>query len=203
VNGNELSSQLARAFPGAAGDLRRLRARLAAAAERDGILDVAYRTVDSPVGPLLLAATEAGLVRVAYASEDHDAVLQDLADRISPRVLNAPARLDAAARELGEYFSGRRRGFGLPLDWRLSAGFRRAVLSHLTEIGYGHTASYAAVAGLAGNPKAVRAAATACATNPLPVIVPCHRVIYSDGRIGRYRGGPDAKRTLLTLEAAA
>jgi methylated-DNA-[protein]-cysteine S-methyltransferase len=183
--------------------LRRLRARLAAAAQRDGILDVAYRIVDSPVGPLLLAATEAGLVRVAYASEEHDAVLQALADRISPRVLNAPARLDAAARELGEYFIGQRRSFDLPLDWRLSAGFRRAVLSHLTEIGYGHTASYAAVARLAGNPTAIRAAATACATNPLPVIVPCHRVIYSDGRIGRYLGGPDAKRTLLTLETTA
>lgn len=96
-----------------------------------------------------------------------------------------------------------RRSFGLPLDWRLTAGFRRTVLSHLTEIGYGSTASYAVVAGLAGNPNAVRAAATACATNPLPVVVPCHRIIYSDGRIGRYLGGPDAKRALLTLEAAA
>jgi methylated-DNA-[protein]-cysteine S-methyltransferase len=203
VNGTEFTSELTRAFAGAPGDLRRLRARLATAAQRDGILDVAYRIVDSPVGPLLLAATEAGLVRIAYASEDHDTVLQALADRISPRVLNAPARLDAAARELGEYFAGQRRSFGLPLDWRLTAGFRRAVLSHLAEIGYGRTASYAAVAGLAGNPKAVRAAATACATNPLPVIVPCHRVVYSDGRIGRYLGGPDAKRALLTLEATA
>jgi methylated-DNA-[protein]-cysteine S-methyltransferase len=203
VNGNEFTSELARAFPDASGDLRRLRARLAAAAQRDGILDVACRTIDSPVGPLLLAATEAGLVRVAYASEDHDAVLRALADRISPRILTAPARLDAAAREFGEYFTGRRRSFDLALDWRLSAGFRRAVLGHLTDIGYGHTASYAEVARLAGNPKAVRAAATACATNPLPVIVPCHRVIYSDGRIGHYLGGPDAKRALLTLEAAA
>jgi methylated-DNA-[protein]-cysteine S-methyltransferase len=194
---------LERAFAGDRGDLERLRARLAAAAEREGILDVAYRTVDSPVGPLLLAATEAGLVRVAYASEGHDAVLQALADRISPRVINFPARLEAATRELGEYFTGRRRRFGLPLDWRLSAGFRRAVLGHLTEIGYGQTASYAAVAALAGNPKAIRAAATACATNPLPVVVPCHRVVYSDGRIGNYLGGPDAKRTLLTLESAA
>ena len=181
----------------------RLRARLAAAADAAGILDVAYRTVDSPVGPLLLAATEAGLVRVAYASEDHDKVLQFLADRVSPRILRAPGRLDRPAHELEEYFAGRRRSFDLPLDLRLSAGFRRAVLSHLPEIGYGQTASYAAVAGLAGNPKAVRAAATACATNPLPVVVPCHRVIYSDGRPGRYLGGPDAKRTLLTLEAAA
>jgi methylated-DNA-[protein]-cysteine S-methyltransferase len=202
VNEDYLTRDLKRAFPGGPGDLRRLHALLATAAERDGILDVAYRTVDSPVGPLLLAATDAGLIRVAYASEGHDAVLQFLADRISPRILSAPARLDAPARELDEYFAGRRRSFDLPLDWRLSAGFRRAVLSHLPEIGYGHTASYAAVARLAGNPKAFRAAATACATNPLPVVVPCHRVIYSDGRIGRYLGGPDAKRTLLTLEAA-
>jgi len=203
VSADEFTRDLERAFPGDPGDLRRLRARLAEAAQRDGILDVAYRTVDSPVGPLLLAATEAGLVRVAYASEDHTAVLQALAERISPRILAAPARLDAPARELDEYFAGLRRSFDLPLDWRLSAGFRRAVLSHLPEIGYGQTASYAAVAGLAGNPKAIRAAATACATNPLPVVVPCHRVIYSDGRVGRYLGGPEAKRTLLTLEAAA
>ena len=203
MNTDDMTQILAGAFPDEPGDLRRLRERLARAAQRDGILDIAYRTIDSPVGSLLLAATEAGLVRVAYASEGHDTVLQALADRISPRVLSAPARLDEPARELDEYFGGRRRSFDLPLDWRLSAGFRRAVLSHLTEIGYGQTASYAAVAGLAGNPKAVRAAATACATNPLPVVVPCHRVIYSDGRIGRYLGGPEAKRTLLTLEEAA
>lgn len=205
---DDLPEVLRRAFPdtpdtpGTQADLRRLHANLAAAAQHHGILDVAYRTVDSPVGPLLLAATEAGLVRIAYKAEDHDEVLQALADRISPRVLNAPARLDQPARELDEYFAGQRRGFDLPLDWRLSAGFRLAVLSHLTEIGYGQTASYAAVAALAGHPRAVRAAATACATNPLPVVVPCHRVIHSDGRIGRYLGGPEAKRTLLTLEEA-
>jgi len=202
VNNDDLADDLKRAFPADPGDLRLLRERLAAAAQADGILDVAYRTVDSPVGRLLLAATDAGLVRVAYPNEDHDAVLQALADRVSPRILSAPIRLDTAARELDEYFGGQRRSFDLPLDWRLSTGFRRAVLSHLPEIGYGRTASYAAVATLAGNPRAVRAAATACATNPLPIVVPCHRVIYSDGRIGNYLGGPDAKRTLLTLEAA-
>jgi methylated-DNA-[protein]-cysteine S-methyltransferase len=202
VSADELTRDLERAFPEDPADLRRLHARLAMAAQRDGILDVAYRTVDTPVGPLLLAATEAGLVRVAFAIEGHDAVLQTLANRISPRILASPARLEAPARELDEYFTGRRHSFDLPLDWRLSAGFRRAVLSHLPEIGYGRTASYAAVAGLAGNPKAFRAAASACATNPLPVVVPCHRVIYSDGRTGGYRGGPEAKRTLLTLEAA-
>lgn len=199
---DELTDDLKRAFPADPGDLRLLRERLAATAQADGILDVAYRTVDSPVGRLLLAATDAGLVRVAYPNEDHDAVLQALADRVSPRILSAPIRLEGAARELDEYFGGQRQSFDLPLDWRLSTGFRRAVLSHLPEIGYGRTASYAAVATLAGNPKAIRAAASACSTNPLPIVVPCHRVIYSDGRIGNYLGGPDAKRTLLTLEEA-
>jgi methylated-DNA-[protein]-cysteine S-methyltransferase len=202
INAEDLTPELERAFPATRDDLHRLHGRLAAAAQRDGVLDVAYRTVDSPVGPLLLAATDAGLVRVAFGTEDHDAVLQLLADRISPRILSARSRLDTPARQLDEYFGGQRQAFELPLDWQLSAGFRRAVLSHLPEIGYGHTASYAAAARLAGNPKAFRAAASACATNPLPVVVPCHRVIYSDGRLGRYRGGEEAKRTLLTLEAS-
>jgi methylated-DNA-[protein]-cysteine S-methyltransferase len=184
-------------------DLDRLATRLAIAADDAGLLDVAYTTVDSPVGPLLLAATTEGLVRVAYAAEDHDAVLQSLADRISPRVLRAPARLDAAVHQLDEYFAGRRTGFALPLDLRLSAGFRRAVLTHLTDVAYGTTASYAAVAAAAGSPRAVRAVGTACATNPLPVVVPCHRVVRSDGALGDYVGGPDAKRTLLSMEAAA
>jgi len=184
-------------------DLDRLRARLAAAADAEGILDVAYRTVDTPVGPLLLAATEQGLVRVAYPNQGHDAVLQALADRIGPRVLHAPARLDRVARQLDDYFAGRRRRFDVPLDWRLSVGFRSTVLHHLaTDVAYGRTASYAALAALAGNPRAVRAVGTACATNPLPVVVPCHRVVRSDGAIGNYAGGVDAKRTLLALEAA-
>ena len=197
-----VARDLAQAFPETPGHLSRLHDRLAAAAQWEGTLDVAYRVFDSPVGPLLLAATEQGLVRIAYAREDHDAVLQALADKISPRILQAPARLDPAARELEEYFAGRRHAFDLPLDWRLSAGFRRTVLRHLAEIGYGHTASYAAVARLAGNPKAVRAVGTACATNPMPVVVPCHRVVRSDGSIGGYLGGAGAKQTLLTLEAA-
>jgi len=183
--------------------LDRLHRRLTAAAESDGLLDVAYRTVDSPVGSLLLAPTDTGLVRVAYASEDHDRVLQTLSDRISPRILRHPTRLDAIARQLDEYFAGRRRTFSVTLDWRLSAGFRATVLQHLTDIEYGHTASYGAVARLAGRPKAFRAVGTACATNPLPVIVPCHRVVRSDGSMGGYLGGPDAKAALLELEAAA
>ncbi|MBA3523090.1 MAG: methylated-DNA--[protein]-cysteine S-methyltransferase [Geodermatophilaceae bacterium] len=200
-----LPSRLDTAFaditPGA---IAHLHARLAAAAQEAGILDVAYRTVDSPVGSLLLAATAAGLVRVAYAREDHDAVLATLAVAISPRVLRAPARLDGAVRELEEYFAGRRRAFDLPLDLRLTAGaFRRAVLAHLPDIAYGTTASYATLAAAAGNPKAVRAVGSACATNPLPVVVPCHRVVRSDGTLGQYLGGVEAKRALLSLEASA
>jgi methylated-DNA-[protein]-cysteine S-methyltransferase len=184
-------------------DLAALHARLAERAADDGVLDVAYRTLDTPVGTLLLAATEAGLVRVAFPIEGHDEVLQALAARISPRVLRAPARLDAVSREIDEYFAGRRRSFDLPLDYSLSSGFRREVLTRLPGIGYGTTASYATVAATVGSPRAFRAVGTACATNPLPVVVPCHRVIKSGGDLGHYRGGPDAKRFLLDLEAAA
>lgn len=186
----------------APGKLADLHQRLAAVAQREGVLDIAYRVIDSPVGPLLLAATEHGLLRVAYAREDHDAVLAQLAEKISPRILYAPDRLDPVARELDEYFARTRRSFDLRLDWRLAGGFRSTVLHHLPDIGYGQTASYATVAALAGSPKAVRAVGTACAKNPLPVVVPCHRVVRSDGAMGGYLGGPDAKRLLLDLEAA-
>jgi methylated-DNA-[protein]-cysteine S-methyltransferase len=182
--------------------LRALHDRLADSAQARGVLDVAYRTLDTPVGTLLLAATAKGLVRVAYDTENHDQVLTILAARVSPRILSAPKRLDTAAREIDEYFGGLRREFDLPLDFSLSSGFRRMVLGHLSDIAYGHTASYAAVAAAAGHPKAVRAVGTACATNPLPVVVPCHRVIRSDGSFGRYLGGPAAKQALLALEAA-
>jgi methylated-DNA-[protein]-cysteine S-methyltransferase len=202
-NGNELIRDLAQITDASADEVSGLHSRLAAAAQREGILDIAYRLVDSPVGALLIAGTELGLVRVAYASEGHDIVLQNLADKISPRILLAPDRLDTAARQLDEYFAGNRREFSVPLDWRLSAGFRSTVLHQLPEIAYGRTASYAAVATLAGNPKAVRAVGSACATNPLPVVVPCHRVVRSDGAMGGYLGGVEAKRILLTLEAAA
>lgn len=180
---------------------RRLHQRLVTAANAAGLLDVAYRTLDTPVGALLLAATPEGLVRVAYAREDHDRVLERLARDVSPRILRAPGRLDVAARELDEYFAGRRDAFDLPLDLRLAHGFRRTVLAHLPEIGYGQTASYAALAKAAGNPKAVRAVGSACANNPLPVVLPCHRVVRSDGTLGEYVGGAEAKRTLLELES--
>lgn len=182
--------------------LARLHAGLTRRAATEGLLDVAYTTVDSPVGRLLLAATPRGLARVAYDREDHDAVLDTLAHRLSPRILRAPARLDGVARELDEYFAGRRRTFDLDLDLSLSHGFRQVVQRHLPEIGYGQTRSYREVAELVGNPRAVRAVGTACATNPLPVVVPCHRVLRADGSLGGYVGGAEAKSVLLRLEAA-
>jgi methylated-DNA-[protein]-cysteine S-methyltransferase len=181
--------------------LERLLSGLATAADEREEVDVGYRVVDGPVGPLLLAATPTGLVRVAFESEGEDAVLQELADRVSPRVLPLPGRLDETARELDEYFAGRRRHFDVRLDWQLSSGFRRDVLSHLAvDVEYGATTSYAGLATLAGSPRAVRAVGTACATNPIPVVVPCHRVVRSDGSMGRYRGGEEAKHALLELE---
>jgi methylated-DNA-[protein]-cysteine S-methyltransferase len=182
-------------------ELAPLYERLVARAEVEGLLDVAYRTLRTPVGTLLLAATPAGLVRVAYEGEGLDAVLHSLADKISPRILRTTRRLDVAARQLEEYFAGRRATFDLPLDLRLSAGFRRSVLSYLPTISYGETTSYQSVAAAVHNPKAVRAVGTACATNPLPVVIPCHRVIRSDGQLGAYLGGPEIKRRLLDLEA--
>ncbi|MBA3250011.1 MAG: methylated-DNA--[protein]-cysteine S-methyltransferase [Geodermatophilaceae bacterium] len=182
---------------------RRLRDRLVAEAERTGLLDVAYRNIDSPVGPLLLAASEAGLLKVAFAAvEDRDQVLASLAARISPRLLHAPARLDGAARELGEYFAGHRTAFELPLDLRLAHGFRRTVLDHLRRVDYGSTTTYAALAAQAGSPRAVRATGSACATNPLPLVVPCHRVLRSDGTVGQYAGGAEVKQALLRLESS-
>jgi methylated-DNA-[protein]-cysteine S-methyltransferase len=183
--------------------LAKLRLRLETAAEASKVLDVAYTTVDSPVGLLLLAATPIGLVRVAYEIEDHDRVLATIAQRLSPRVLRAPRRLDAAARELDEYFNRQREDFDLSLDLSLSRSFRQLVQRHLPDIGYGQTRTYRQLAELVGNPKAVRAVGTACATNPLPVVLPCHRVVRADGTPGRYIGGPAARTTLLNLEALA
>lgn len=199
----ELFAPLARVGGADTRTLARLHSRLEQAAQRDGILDVAFDLRDTPVGTLLLAATDAGLVRVAYAGDDPDGILATLAATVSPRILRAPHRLEEAARQIDEYFAGTRTRFDLALDFRLSHGFRRAVLGHLAGIGYGHTESYAQVAQAVGNPKAVRAVGSACATNPLPVVVPCHRVVRSDGAVGGYVGGPEAKRTLLTLESAA
>jgi methylated-DNA-[protein]-cysteine S-methyltransferase len=194
--------ELAAGLRGAAARLDAGVPSLARPADAAGLLDVAYAGVESPVGRLLLAATPSGVVRVAFAREDEDAVLTELAHRISPRVLEAPARLDAARRQLDEYFDGGRTAFELPLDWRLSNGFRARVLHAIAAIPYGRTGTYRSVATAAGTPNAVRAAGSACATNPLPIIVPCHRVVRSDGSMGRYGGGEAAKRTLLEHEHA-
>ena len=182
-------------------ELATLYARLVAQAEDEGLLDVSYRTLDTLVGTLLLAATPTGLIRVAYEREGLDAVLQNLAGKVSPRILRAPRRLDEAARQLEDYFAGRLTTFDLPLDLSLSAGFRRSVLTYLPAISYGQTASYRSVAAAVHHPKAVRAVGTACATNPLPVVIPCHRVIRSDGQLGAYLGGPEIKHQLLDMEA--
>ncbi|MFC6705312.1 methylated-DNA--[protein]-cysteine S-methyltransferase [Flexivirga alba] len=194
---------LSAALPVKPEELDTLRDRLARAADQDGLLDVTYRTIDSPLGTLLLAATERGLVRVAYEREEFERVLDTIAQRVSSRILRTPARLDAVARELDEYFTGRRTTFDLALDHSLSSGFRAEVQRSLPTIGYGHTASYGDIATLVGRPRAVRAVGTACATNPLPIVVPCHRVVRSDGSYGGYVGGVDAKTTLLTMEGAA
>lgn len=187
--------------PGAA-HLADLHERLVARAEAEQLVDVTYRTVSSPVGELLVAATPQGVVRVAFDVEGHERVLEDLARRVGARVLASPRHLDPVVRQLDEYFAGRRTVFDVPMDLRLSSGFRRRVLAHLSEIGYGATESYAQVALASGSPRAVRAVGSACATNPLPVVVPCHRVLRSDGSLGGYVGGLDAKRALLALEAA-
>lgn len=190
-------------FPVRENDLALLRARLVESAREKELLDIAYRTVDSPIGRLLLAATDRGLVRVAFEREGFDSVLETLAARISPRVLEAPGLLDDVVYELDEYFLGRRRVFDVRLDYAMSSGFRQTVQLYLPHIDYGHTRSYKEVAESVGNPKAVRAVGTACATNPLPVVLPCHRVLRTDGSLGGYIGGLEAKTALLLLEGAA
>jgi methylated-DNA-[protein]-cysteine S-methyltransferase len=174
--------------------------RLAARASEKGLLDVAYTTADSPFGTLLLATTPKGLVRVGLPNQDADELLVELATRVSPRVLEAPAQLDAARRELDLYFEGKLTEFDLPLDWQLSRDFRRRVLRALARIPYGETRSYTQMATSAGNERAVRAAGTACGTNPIPLVVPCHRVLRSGGALGGYGGGLPMKEGLLRLE---
>ena len=175
---------------------------LPTAAAAAGMLDVAYATTDSPLGPLLLASTDQGLVRVAYLDfADRDEVLQSLADRVSPRMLEAPGRLDEPRRELDDYFDGRRQEFDLPLDRRLMSDFTQRVLSATATIPYGSVSTYGAVAREAGSPRGSRAAGNALGSNPMPIVIPCHRVLHADGGIGGYTGGLERKRTLLELES--
>ncbi len=175
---------------------------LAARADELGLVDVAYTTVDSPLGPLLVAATSKGVVRVSYGDEGIEATLADLARRVSPRLLELPRRLEPARRELDEYFAGRRRSFAVALDLRLVSGFRRKVLAATAQIPYGRTATYREVAARAGSERAVRAAGSALGANPVPILVPCHRVVRTGGGLGGYTGGLDRKAELLRREAA-
>lgn len=177
--------------------LERLRERAAA----EGLLDVAYATADSPFGTLLLARTPQGLVRLGLPSEDVEATLADLASRISPRLLEAPAQLDEERRELEDYFEGRRQEFDLPIDWQLSHGFLLRARRGIAAIPYGETRTYTDLARQAGNERAVRAAGSACSRNPIPLVVPCHRVVRSDGTPGLYAGGVEMKKRLLALES--
>jgi methylated-DNA-[protein]-cysteine S-methyltransferase len=171
------------------------------AAAAAGLLDVAYATHDSPVGSLLLAITDLGLVRVAYL--DHSrvgAVLEQLATSLSPRVIAAPRKLDEVRRELDEYFAGRRDRFALALDWQLTRGFGRRVLQATVRVPYGGVSTYKQVAAEAGSPRGSRAAGNALGANPLPIVVPCHRILHADGGLGGYTGGLDRKRLLLAIE---
>jgi methylated-DNA-[protein]-cysteine S-methyltransferase len=187
-----------RAHEDAAAAAARLAERLAA----DGLATVAYAEVDSPFGKLTVASTKQGLVRVAFPEEPLDAVLQRIAARISPRIVAAPSQLDAVRHELDEYFAGRRRSFALALDWSLTGDFARRVLRATAEIPYGGVLSYGEVAGAAGSPRGSRAAGNALGSNPIPIVVPCHRVLRSGGVLGGYGGGPERKRWLLELEGA-
>jgi methylated-DNA-[protein]-cysteine S-methyltransferase len=189
--------------PGA-GAWERVRRQLSDRAGAEGLVDVSFERHDSPLGSIVLGATDTGLVRVGLPSEGEDAVLCELAERVSPRVLAGSRNsLTLARRQLDEYFEGYRQSFDVPLDWQLTRGFRRRVLRATVLIPYGRTASYREVATDAGSPGAFRATGTALATNPLPIVVPCHRVLRSDGGLGDYRGGSQAKARLLGLEGAA
>jgi methylated-DNA-[protein]-cysteine S-methyltransferase len=174
--------------------------RFAARADVEGLVDIAYTRVDSPFGPLLLAATPRGLVRVSLPGYEPEETLEELAAQISPRVLEAPDRLDEARRELDLYFDGKLTEFELAVDWRLTGGFRKRVQQAIARIPYGQTRSYTEVARSAGNERAVRAAGTACGSNPIPIVVPCHRVLRSGGALGGYGGGLPMKEGLLKLE---
>jgi len=171
-------------------------------AEEAGLVDVAYATIDSPLGELLVAGTRRGLVRISFPTEEHGLVVEELATTVSPRILEAPARLDDVRRELDEYFDGERTRFDVALDMQLTHGFTRKVLRVTSRIPFGSVSTYKDVARRAGNDRAYRAAGNALGANPIPIVVPCHRVLHADGGLGGYGGGLDVKRFLLHLEHA-
>ena len=175
--------------------------RFAARAEAEGLLDIAYTVEDSPVGPLMLAATKRGLVELGFEGRrELDLYLERLTRKLSPRVLEAPARLDPVRRELDEYFEGRRTRFDVPLDWSLSKGFTQRILRATAKVPYGEVSTYRQMAAKAGNERAVRAAGNALGANPIPIVVPCHRILRTGGSLGGYGGGPERKEFLLRLE---
>ena len=197
----ELERRLARpALPDL--DPARVSVELARRAEAEGLLDVAWSTLDTPLGPIAVFVTRRGLVRVAYDRENFGAVADEVAERVSPRVLLAPRRTDAVRAQLDAYFAKDRRAFDLPIDWTLVRGFNQGVLRATATIPYGEVASYGDMASAAGSPRAARAAGNALAGNPIPIVVPCHRVIDADGGLGGYTGGLETKRFLLRLEGA-
>ncbi|MGO9489345.1 MAG: methylated-DNA--[protein]-cysteine S-methyltransferase [Solirubrobacteraceae bacterium] len=194
---------------GKAGPPARISREAAGAAERfariaadRGLVDITYASVDSPFGPMLAASTGRGLVRLAFPEESVESVLESVARRLSPRILHAPERLDPLRRELDQYFAGRRRSFRAELDWSLIGPFGRRVLAVTAAIPYGGVLSYAEVAGEAGSPRGSRAAGNALGANPIPIVIPCHRVLRTGGALGGYGGGIDRKRWLLELEGA-
>ena len=198
----ELESAFRELAAGSEARAAELAAGFADRAADEGLLDVAYATADSPYGQIKLATTPRGLVSVGLPNQDEESFLARLATRISPRVLENPARLDEARRELERYFEGDLRDFDLPLDWQLTHGFRRKVLRQTAKIPFGETRSYTEMAVRAGSPRAVRAAGSALGSNPIPIIVPCHRVLRTGGALGGYGGGLELKEALLQLEGA-
>ena len=200
---NDLESRLRQLGPVAPDVIGSLADELAHRADAADLLDVAYNAVDSPLGPLLVCATRAGIVRLALPAEDHDHVLEAVARFVSPRVLPSRERLDTARRQLDEYFAGRRRRFDVPVDLRLARGFRRQVREATAAIAYGSQATYRELATRVGRPRAVRATGSALGANPVPIVVPCHRVVRTDGSLGGYVGGLSAKQRLLDLERGA
>ena len=196
--GSDLASAEARRR--ARDDAAAAAARLVKRAASGGLADVSYAVFESPFGALTVAGTRKGLVRVAFPEET--LVLERIAERLSPRIVEAPASLDPVRRELDEYFTGARHDFAVALDWTLISGFSERVLRATAAIPYGEVSNYGAVASAAGSPRGSRAAGNALGANPIPIVIPCHRVLRSGGVLGGYAGGPERKRLLLELEGA-
>ena len=194
---NELEKMLKGALPA---DSSRAAERFAERAAEKGLVDVAYALVDSPVGKLLAARTKRGLVELSYGGEQPDPLLAELSEKLSPRVLEAPGRLDDVRRQLDEYFEGRRTDFELPIDWSLSRGFTQRILQATAKVPFGELATYRDMATRAGNERAVRAAGNALGSNHMPIVVPCHRIVRTGGALGGYTGGLERKEYLLRLE---